>query len=386
MKEFKDMTLEEVEARLAELDAVMSPESEAEVSDAMTEEMRALQERKVELADLEERKADAEKIRTGEVIPEVIESRKEENVMKTIEEFRNSKEYVDAYAEYIKSGNDEEIRSLLTTNVGDAGEIAVPSFVYDEIKTAWDRNEIMSLVNKINVAGNMQVQFEISGSDAVIHDEGSGAVSEETLTEGIVTLVPQDIIKWISISREAKAMRGEQFVRYCYRELTHKILKKAADELIAKIAALPTSATSTKPSAAKVKLGAAVGTVVSAIGNLSDDASNPTIVINKLSYAAIKNAAYGAGYSIDPFEGLEVRYNSTLPAYDSATENQVWMIVGDFGYGAMANFPEGQVPIITIDEVSKRKQGMIDIVGDMMVAAEPVACKAFTLVTKPASL
>lgn len=384
--EIKEMTLKDVETRLAECDTIRETSQNAEEIEALAKEVEELEARKVELADLEERKADAEKIRTGEVTPEVIESRKEENVMKTIEEFRNSKEYVDAYAEYIKSGNDEEIRSLLTTNVGDAGEIAVPSFVYDEIKTAWDRNEIMSLVNKINVAGNMQVQFEISGSDAVIHDEGSGAVSEETLTEGIVTLVPKDIIKWISISREAKAMRGEQFVRYCYRELTHKILKKAADELIAKIAALPTSATSTTPSAAKVKLGAAVGTVVSAIGNLSDDASNPTIVMNKLSYAAVKNAAYGAGYSIDPFEGLEVRYNSTLPAYDSATENQVWMIVGDFGYGAMANFPEGQVPIITIDEVSKRKQGMIDIVGDMMVAAEPIACKAFTLVTKPASL
>lgn len=384
--ELKDMTLKDVETRLAECDTIRETSQNAEEIEALAKEVEELEARKVELADLEERKADAEKIRTGEVTPEVIESRKEENVMKTIEEFRNSKEYVDAYAEYIKSGNDEEIRSLLTTNVGDAGEIAVPSFVYDEIKTAWDRNEIMSLVNKINVAGNMQVQFEISGSDAVIHDEGSGAVSEETLTEGIATLVPKDIIKWISISREAKAMRGEQFVRYCYRELTHKILNKAAGELIAKIAALPTSATSTTPSAAKVKLGAAVGTVVTAIGNLSDDASNPTIVMNKLSYAAVKNAAYGAGYSIDPFEGLEVRYNSTLPAYDSATENQVWMIVGDFGYGALANFPEGQVPIITIDEVSKRKQGMIDIVGDMMVAAEPIACKAFTLVTKPASL
>ena len=384
--ELKNMTLKDVETRLAECDTIRETSQNAEEIEALAKEVEELEARKVELADLEERKADAEKIRTGEVTPEVIEARKEENVMKTIEEFRNSKEYVDAYAEYIKSGNDEEIRSLLTTNVGDAGEIAVPSFVYDEIKTAWDRNEIMSLVNKINVAGNMQVQFEISGSDAVIHDEGSGAVSEETLTEGIATLVPKDIIKWISISREAKAMRGEQFVRYCYRELTHKILKKAADELIAKIAALPTSATATTPSAAKIKLGAAVGTVVSAIGNLSDDASNPTIVINKLSYAAIKNAAYAAGYSIDPFEGLQVRYNSTLPAYDSATENQVWMIVGDFGYGAMANFPEGQVPIITIDEVSKRKQGLIDIVGDMMVAAEPVACKAFTLVTKPASL
>ena len=36
MKEVKDMTLKEVEARLAELDGLMSPESEAEVTDEMT--------------------------------------------------------------------------------------------------------------------------------------------------------------------------------------------------------------------------------------------------------------------------------------------------------------------------------------------------------------
>ena len=112
--------------------------------------------------------------------------------MKDIAEVRNSKEYIDAYAEYLKTGNVEEMRSataLLTTNVS-GGEIAVPDFVYDIIKTAWDRNEIMSLVNKVNLAGNLKVNFEISGSDAVVHTEGSGAVSEEELNEGIITLVP----------------------------------------------------------------------------------------------------------------------------------------------------------------------------------------------------
>ena len=384
--ELNQMTLQDVEARLAEVDGlVQASESEEEIK-TLTAEMEQLSERKKELADLENRKAMANEIATGKVVPTVIEERKGEITMKDIKEFRNSPEYVDAYAEYVKTGKDEEIRSLLTTNVGDAGTIAVPDFVYDEIKTAWDRNEIMALVNKIEVAGNMQVQFEISGDDAVIHDEGSGAVSEETLTEGIAKLIPQDIIKWISVSREVQAMRGEAFLRYVYRELSHKILKKMADTLVGKIAALPSSATATTPSAAKVKLGAAVGTVVTAMGNLSDDAANPVVIINKASYAAIKNAVYAGQFNVDPFEGLEVRYNSTLPAYANASENDVWMIVGDLGYGAMANFPEGQAPVITIDAVTKRKQGLIDVVADIMVSVEPVACKAFCLVTKPAAL
>ena len=108
--------------------------------------------------------------------------------------------------------------------------------------------------------------------------------------------------------------------------------------------------------------------------------------MNKLSYAALKSAAYAAGYSIDPFEGLDVKYNNTLPSYSAASENDVWMIVGDFSYGALANFPEGEIPVVTIDELTKRKQGMIEVVGDLFMSAEPVACKAFTLVTKPAAI
>ena len=199
MKEIKSMTLEEVEARLAELDGLMSPESEAEVTDEMTEEMRSLQEHKAELVALETRKAQAEEIRTGKTdeTVEVIEERKEVDTMKKIEEYRNSKEYIDAFAEYVKTGKDEEVRALLTTNVGDAGEVAIPDFVSDIIKTDWLESGILSRVAKISVGGNYKQQFELTAGDAVIHDEGSGAVSEEELTLGTVTLIPQSIKKWI---------------------------------------------------------------------------------------------------------------------------------------------------------------------------------------------
>jgi len=384
--ELKDMTLKDVEARISELDSMVETSEDVEAINKATEERKALNERKAELKDLEDRKAMAQAIQNNDVVPNVIEERKGEITMKNIKEYRDSAEYINAFAEYVKTKDDTEVRALLTTNVGDAGQIAVPSLVYDEIKTAWDKNEIMSLVGKVSVNANYQVEFEISGDDAIIHNEGSGAVSEETLTHGIATLIPEDIIKWISISREAKAMRGEDFLRYVYRELAHKIIKKASDNLIGKIATLPSIATSTTPSAPVVKMGTTVSTVVTAIGNLSDDAANPVIVMNKLSYAALKSAAYAAGYSVDPFEGLEVKFSNKLKSYASASENDVWMIVGDFGYGALANFPEGETPDITIDEVTKKKQGMIEVIGDLYVAAEPVACKAFTLVTKPAAI
>ena len=384
--ELNEMTLNDVEERIAELS---TEGKSAEEIEQMTEELRSLNERKAELADLEARKAAAEAINEGKVATsevKTIEERKGETNMMTVKEYRNTEEYINAFAEYIKTGKDEEVRTLLTTNVGEAGTIAVPDFVYDEVKTAWDRNEILNLVRRVEMQGNIKVQFEISGDDAVIHDEGSGAVSEESLSLGIVTLTPVSIKKWISISDEAMDLRGQAFLSYIYRELTHKILKKAADELVAKIAALPSSATITTPSAAAVTAAPAVGTVASALGQLSDEAENPVIIMNKATWATFKAAQYANGYAVDPFEGLPVRYNNSLPAYSTANTNAVYMIVGDLGYGALANFPNGDSVEFKFDELTKKKEDLVEVLGRMYGIAAPVACKAFTLVKKPESL
>ena len=388
--ELKDMTIADIEARIAEMkaeiDSAESAEKLSELEESFKEERTLLAERKAELKDLEERKAMAKEIEEGKKPVSIIEERKEERSMVKIEEYRNSKEYVEAYAEYIKTGKDEEVRSLLTTNVGDAGTIAVPQIVMDEIKTAWESNALLSRISRKFEAAYIAQQFEISGSDAVIHDEGSGAVSEETLSLGIATLTPKEIIKWVSFSKTVMAMRGEAFLQYIYRELSHKIMRAVLKDLIQQIVALPTSATTTTPSAAKIKVGATVGTVSEAFANLSDEAENPVVVINKLTHATLKAAAYANGYGVDPFEGLDVYYNDTLPAYSSATENQVWMIVGDFDFGCVANFPNGDGVDIVLDELTQKKSGMVEACGTLVGGAMPCACKAFTLVTKPAAI
>ena len=378
--ELKDMTLQDVEARLSECDSIRETSDNPEEIEALAAEVEELEARKVELQDLEERKAAAKEIQEGNTSGKVItvEERKGEEKMKDIKEFRNSEEYINAFAEYVKTGRDEECRALLSTNVGEAGTIAVPDFVYDQIKTAWDRNEILQLVPREEVPGNLQVQFEISGTDAVVHDEGSGAVAEEELETGIVTLIAKNIKKWISVTDEVMDMRGQAFLNYIVRELNHKIMKKAADELVGKIAALPSTANATTPSAGTVTAAPAVGTVASAMGELSDEASDPTIIMNKKTWSAFKAAAYAAGYAIDPFEGLRVRYNNSLPAYADATAGQVYMIVGDLGYGALANFPKGFVPNYKIDEMSKKKEDLVEILGKLFGVAEPVACRAFS--------
>lgn len=386
--EINEMTLQDVESRMAELDAAVETSENPEEVNSMTEELRSLKERKVELADLEQRKADAKALEENraEDTVEVVEERKEVTEMTKVEEYRNSKEYVEAYAEYIKTGKADECRALLTTNVGDAGEIAVPDLVYDIIKTDWLKSGIMSLVKKLNVQGNMKVQFELSAGDAVIHNEGSGAVSEEELTLGVVTLIPESIKKWISVSDEALDLRGEAFLQYIYDELTYKIALKAEEILINKIKALPTSAQETSVCAKKVKAGAALGTIATALGELSAEASNPVVVMNPSTKAAFKAAVYAGQFNADPFEGLTVVLTNNLPAYANASENDVYAIVGDFGFGALANFPKGDSIEIKVDDKTAMTSDLVKILGREYVAVAPIACRAFVNITKPASV
>lgn len=379
----KYKTIAEIEERLAAIKVEMNAEG-ADL-DALTNEVDELEARKAELtAEVEKRNALAGKIAAGQAGTVVKDFPTENRAAVDQREVRNSEKYINAYAEYIKTEDDTEVRTLLTENVG--GDIAVPDFVYDVVKTAWDSNEIMKYVTKTSLAGNLKVNFEISGTDAVIHTEGTGAVEEEELVEGIVTLIPAFVKKWISISDEVMAMRGRAFLDYIYSELTHKIVKKLADMLVDKIVALPQIATKTSPSADKVTTAPAMGTVAEAIGHLSDEANKPIIIMNKLTWSEFKKIQYANNYAVDPFEGLKVEFNNTLPAYSAANTDDVYMIVGDLGQGALANFPEGDSIRFTFDELTRKKEDLVEVLGKEYVAVGVVACRAFTLVAKPATV
>lgn len=316
--------------------------------------------------------------------------RKGENKM---EELRNSKEYVEAYANYIKTGKDEEVRALITTGgyaTGNSATVEVPDMVYDIVKTAWEREDLMRLVRTISVKGNMKVQFEVSGDAAAVHQEGNSAVSEESLVLGVVTLTPVSIKKWISISDEVVDMRGEEFLRYIYDELTYRIAKKCADELIGKIKQLPQSLSANDAgvydtvSANKITEAPALGTIAKAIANLSDECRDITIVMNRLTYAAFKEVQYTGNYGIDIFEGARVVFNNSLPAYSAANANAVYAIVGDFDHGALANYPDGDGIAIKYDDTTLMTSDLVRILGRRYVGADAVADKAFALIAKPA--
>ena len=368
-EEIMELDLDGIEARKAEMKAEIEQAADSAALDAIEAEKAIIEERIAQL------NAEAEKAKRKADMAAVIGGKGAA--------FKDCAALAEIHlpASLVTMGEYAFAGCAGITNVT-GGTIPVPDFVYDIVKTAWDRNEIMRLVPRENIPGNLEVSFEISGDDAEIHTEGSGAVDEEELVEGVVKLVPEYAKKWKSFSKTVYALRGEAFVRYIYDEIAYRVFKKVADTLIGKIAALPQTATATKPAAAKITGAPAIGLVADAIGNLSDEATAPVVVMNKLTWAAFKQAQYAAGYNVDPFEGFAVHFNNSLPAYSTASSGAVYAIVGDFRQGALANYPNGDTIEFTFDTLTRKKENLVEVLGELMVAAEPVANKAFTLIAK----
>jgi len=387
--------LEEIENRKAEIREEVQATEDIEKVEELDKEVETLNEEVKQIEEEKKFKEESKEIETKNYqVKEIVKEEKKMNDEK-LKEFRNSKEYVNAYAEHLKGQLipgyevDAESRALLTTNAPENGVLVVPELVDDVIRTAWEREDLMSLVREVEAPGNFKVQFEVSAGDAVVHEEGSGEVNEEEVILGIVTMVPKNIKKWISVSDEAIDMRGEAFLNYVYDEITSKIAKKLANILVGKIAALPNSLQANAdgiydtPSANKITEAPGLATIANATANLSDEATRPTIVMNRKTYANFKAAQYNASYAVDPFEGLRVVFNNTLPAYDTASTGAVYAIVGDFDIGALVNFPKGRDVVLKYDDKTLMTQDLVRILGRRYAAAEVVADKAFVQIAKP---
>lgn len=379
---FTTMTLEELEARRSQI----ATEAEAEGADvdALLEEVRTIN------AEIEERKArEAKQVElraavaagAGTVI-ESAEAEERKGIKMDLAEIRKSEAYVNAYANYIKTEDDTECRALLSENATN-GTVPVPEIVYDIIKNAWEKDGITSRVRKAYLRGNLKVGFEISSDGATVHTEGGVAINPENLVLGIVDIQPVSIKKVVQVSDEALDLSGESFLRYIYDELTYQIAKKAADELLAKIVALSTTATTTAVNVGLVTATtAAVDITAQAMAELSDQATDLAIVMNRASWGALKAAQAANKFNYDPFEGLPVIFNNSLKSLAVASSGDTWMIVGDFNEGAIFNFPNGDEINIVVDRLSLKKQDLVEVFGREFVGIGVVGPKSFVKVVK----
>lgn len=384
MPEIKDMTLEEIEIRRAEIQELLTAE-DADL-DALTAEVDALEARKAEINDaIEKRAALEERVKTEGVEIRTFEQKETPKM-----EVRNTPEYINAYVDYLKTEKDAECRKLLTTgadsNNGD-NVVPVPEYLENGIRTAWESDGIMGKVRKAFIKGNVRIGFEASADPAVIHEEGAQAPTEEELIVGTILLVPQTVKKWISVSDEVLDMTGTDFLDFVISEIVYQIVKKTADMVIDTIDAAPaTTSAANGIGVAPVEVAElGLSTISEALGKLTDEAASPVLVLNRATEAAFKAVQYGANFSMDIFEGVPRIYTSALPAFADAEEDDTFAILGDLGRGVLANFPNGQGVRTKVDENTLATEDLVRVIGRQPVALGVVQPGALVKLVKGAA-
>lgn len=376
---FKEWTTEKINERIAEIREALN-NKDADL-DALEKEARELKE------ELEARKtAEAKKDSIRGMVAAgagIVTEKAEEPARTTDAEVRKSAAYCDAYKNYIITGNDQECRALLTETV--SGTVPVPAIIESGIRTAWANDPILSRVKRTFVRGNLKVAFELSATGAVAHTEGTTAPSEESLTLGVVTMIPRNIKKWITISDEAVAMGGEEFVRYIYDEITYRIVLEAVRLGIVDITSASTSSGSTAVGVAKITEAPGVTTLAKAAANLSENARDVVVIMNRLTEVEFLNAMTAGNFAVDPFAGMTRLYTSALKDYATASPGDIYAIVGDLN-GLQYNFPEGDDVVIKWDDMSLAEKDMVKVVGREYAAHAVTGLGCFCNVAKPSAV
>ena len=364
----KDMESAALEARKAEI-ATACESSDADL-DALLEEVRSINEelelRKKEEAQRAELRDMVANGDAGEAV-ETIETIEERKTMDNME-IRNTREYINAFAKYVRTEDDRECRALLTENV--SGTLPVPEFVYGIVSKEIASSEILNRARHMNAKGNLKVGFEISAPAAEAHTEGDEAIDEEALTLGVVEIVPQMLKKWVSISDEALDLaNGEEYLRYIYEEVARGIVRAKEDAIVAVILAAPQTATSSAPAVAKT--GSAMGALddfVNGRALLSSAARDLCIICTPAQYATYRSLQMGANYGVDPFDGLPVLFNDTVTA----------PIIGDLK-GVMVN--EASDIQLKFDDKTLMTEDLVRILGRQYVGIAVVGEKFFAKVS-----
>jgi HK97 family phage major capsid protein len=389
------MTLEQIKTRKKELlEEIEKAETKERIAE-LQEEVRKLNEDKEKLEEEAREKRNllneiaegkGKKIEGGANITMTREER-----AKKLKDILSSEAYEIAYAEDIKHNTDKNTRSLLTELVT-GGSVPVPTYLEERINTNWESNEIYNLVNKTYFKGVAKIPFELSATDAEMHEEGAAAPNEEQLVLGTVEIKPATIKKWITISTEALELKGREFLDYIYDEIEYRIIKKLAGNIVNAILTAPTTATATAASitTTQVARDVTVSDLITALGDISAEAKNVVYVMNKKTfYGKVINLTASTGQPIftpvaDNGElrpnifGHPVVFSDNLKEQDGTTTHETDIIVGDLS-GVTVNHPsERNVNFIT-DPYSLAESDLVKIVGKLMANAKVTKDKHFAL-------
>jgi len=316
-----------------------------------------------------------------------------------------SRSYAHAWAGYIRTGDDAEVRQLISTTENATSGILVPKLLMDRIEDAIHKGgRILSLCTIDEIKGLTSHPVVASKSNPNWHEEtGADEKEEKEIKFTSVDINPEFVAEVLAITKKFEALSIEAFWAWLLAELPDAIKRKIDGEILIG----PQSGTSgirgilTNTNTAFVgRIEAPVmdfNIVNNAVGHLGDGTEeNITVVMNRLTFfnniqglrGADGHPIYTSSADNDKVKfyinGFQVVFNSTLPPFDQATVDQDFMVVGDFK-GFFLNFPDGKTPRVIRDEISRKKENIVEYLPEVLVGGNITRLHNFVAVRKGAT-
>lgn len=219
------MNLEQVTARLAELDEEVRSANDIDTVNKATNEKKDLLERKAELEELEQRKQNALGINEGMIMANNIDKRNGEMKMEKLDYNVEPAEYRSAYLRDLqgKELNVEE-RAAIT------GTAVIPTQTMNMIVGKLEANPLINAIDLTYIPSNISYPVEGTVNDASWVAMGTASTdSVDTITS--VALGAYKLIKTIEITADISAMSIDAFETWLVDRL-YKKLDKAVDAAI----------------------------------------------------------------------------------------------------------------------------------------------------------
>lgn len=337
----------------------------------------------------------------GNVSTETVEARKS-TVVEQKGNFADTKEYKSALEHAYKTGDNTLLRSLLVTDPAaheQEGVMPIPTIMQREIEVAWEEfGNLVERCNVVGIRGILAVPVEVSATDAVWHDERSGRVESEDITFGQLLLNPKFIKKVVELTDEVVLLCGDEFLRYIAREMTYRILLLLNRAIVARTDANGKGVIGIVGNANAHTQAAELtfNTPNVAMATLRTW-DNICIVLNKATFfnnvLGMTDSTGRPIYQVmldntnKPryfYAGLPVVFTDALKAYDAASENEAYMIVGNFK-GYKLNLPYGRQPQLTYDTITRADEDVEVVVGKLPAAGNITKMGFFEVFTKAAA-
>lgn len=263
MKIVNEMNLEQIEARLAEIESEVETRSGDELENLKAEVIE-LKAKKEELVAMEQRKAQAEALQSGEASPEKIVEKREENEMEENKIFgRETEEYRSAFFANLVNKATAEQRSIFADNSAYGDGVALPVAtdvaIWDQVLTAHPILSDVSIVKSGIVMKVTQMTPDLTSAGKGKKD--SDPVVALTFTPNEKVLAGKDYTTYVELSyAEAKMSQGamEAFlVNEIANALGEQLAADVFTSIITDAAANSTTKTGTYFEAIKTALGKA---------------------------------------------------------------------------------------------------------------------------------